>query len=537
MNPLPLPTNSPKADTHDAPQQDFWRAWRCWLAPALLALALSLIFVDKFIGDWDGLDYTVLAIRGEPSSMALGRLLFIYANHALYSVAHALFHLQPQHAYLLFKYAVIAESPLAVIACWILAYDLTRRRETATVAALFVTLSPVFIIYSGQVMTDVPSLLIVAAALIIYGRGLRQKSLKLMLAGALLLGAGVNVRESTAFFAIWLLLAPFVYGWKPGRREIFYITLVCMAFVLSAFGGFACLFWISASYRAAWYGWRETMNAEMARHPVTIRNLLPFLSFFFLTAPLLVARLPLAITREWRAHGLTPLLALALAGLCANLLLFFNYSTAINIRYFLTGLPALAPLIADNFMRAQTAKFKDARRAFWSIAWGLVFITALMGAYTYLMGTDYQQKRLLTKDYLSRLELVPRDAVVMAGGQTVGVTYWRGVGMGEWLAIGTGAGWPGTQLGSTIENFLQMGKRVFLDADPRLWQPCGWQQQEILELVPIQSQFHFRRVAENLYEIRPLNDLTAHDSPDLPRLLPENRPAETKKCRGFSKKT
>ncbi|MGA9996264.1 MAG: glycosyltransferase family 39 protein, partial [Pyrinomonadaceae bacterium] len=390
MNRSRLPKNSQEADTHDAPQEKFWRAWRWWLAPALVALTLALCFVDAFIGDWDGLDYTVLALRGEPSSMALGRMLFIYANHALYGVAHALFHLQPKDAYLLFKYSVVAESPLAVIACWILAHDLTRRREAATVAALFVALSPVFVIYSGQVMTDVPSVLIVVVALIFYGRGLRKKSLTLMLAGALLLGAGVNVREPAAFFALWLLLGPFVYGWRFGRREIFCVALACLVFVLSAFGAFAYLFWMSESYRAAWNGWRETMSAEAARHPVTVRNLLPFLSFFFLTAPLLVARLPLALIEEWRERRLTPLLALALVGLFADLLLFFNYSTAINIRYFLTGLPALAPLVADNLMRSQTLKFQDARRAFWTIALSIAFITVLMGAFTYLMGTEYQ---------------------------------------------------------------------------------------------------------------------------------------------------
>lgn len=533
MNRSRLPKSSQEAEARDTTEANFRRAWRFWLAPALIALTLALLFVDKFIGDWDGLDYTVLALRGEPSSMALGRMLFIYANHALYTLAHALFHLQPEHAYLLFKYTVVLQSPLAVVACWILAHDLTRRREAATVAALFVALSPVFVIYSGQVMTDVPSVLIVVVALIFYGRGVRRNSLTLMLAGALLLGAGVNVREPAAFFAPWFLLAPVVYGWKLGRRELLFVALACTVFLLSAFGAFAWLFWTSESYRAAWNGWRETMNAEAARHPVTFRNLLPFLSFFFLTAPVLAARLPSALVKERRERGFSPLLALALVGLCADLLLFFNYSTAINIRYFLTGLPALAPLVADNLMRVQTAKLQDARRAFRGVALSIAFITVLMGAYAYLMGTEYQQKRLLTKDYLTRLELVPRDAVMLAGAQTVGVTYWRGVGMGEWLTIGTGAGWPGSQLQPSIENFLQSGKRVFLDADPRWWQPCGWQQQEIFGLLKIESQFHFRRVAENLYEIRPLNDSTAHDSPDLQRLSPENRPEETKKCKGF----
>ena len=79
--------------------------------PALVALTLTLLFVDPFIGDWDGLDYTVLALRGQPSSMALGRALFIYANHALYTLAHTLFGLRAENDYLLFKYAVVATSP------------------------------------------------------------------------------------------------------------------------------------------------------------------------------------------------------------------------------------------------------------------------------------------------------------------------------------------------------------------------------------------------------------------------------------------
>ena len=42
---------------------------------------LVLYFVDPFIGDWDGMDYTMLSLDGYPSSMALGRNLFILHNH------------------------------------------------------------------------------------------------------------------------------------------------------------------------------------------------------------------------------------------------------------------------------------------------------------------------------------------------------------------------------------------------------------------------------------------------------------------------
>src|SRR6266850_7725271 len=135
-------------------------AWRWWLGPAALALVLILVFVDPFIGDWDALEYTLSSLRGYPPSMALGRSLFIFFNHELYVIAHAVVHLQPQYAYLLFKYAVAAQGVLAIIACWILTHDLSGSKYAATIAALLLTFSPVFVLYSGQVMTDVPALLL-----------------------------------------------------------------------------------------------------------------------------------------------------------------------------------------------------------------------------------------------------------------------------------------------------------------------------------------------------------------------------------------
>src|ERR1700716_3583524 len=113
--------------------------WRWWLPPAAIALILILVFVDPFIGDWDALECTISALSGYPSSMALGRSLFIFYNHGLYVIAHSVFNLPPQQAYLLFKYAVVAQGVLAVIACWKLTHDLTDSLYAATIAALLVT--------------------------------------------------------------------------------------------------------------------------------------------------------------------------------------------------------------------------------------------------------------------------------------------------------------------------------------------------------------------------------------------------------------
>jgi hypothetical protein len=511
------------------PVENFWASWRWWLPPALVSLVLILLFVDPFIGDWDGLDYTILSLRGSPSSMALGRGLFTSYNHALYVVAHALFKIPPRDAYLIFKYAVVAQGPLAVIACWILARDLSRSLPAATVAALMLSLSPVFIIYSGQVMTDVPALLFLGTALVVHLRGIRKRNIWLVLLGAALLGTGVNLRETIAFYSPWLVVAPFVCGWRLGRRELAYVALSGVIFLIFALGGFA--YWISdPEYQRAWHGWRESMRSESALHPVRIHNLLPFFIYLFVTSPLVIITLPFAFVKQWRARWSSPLLLLAAVGVFADLLLLLNYSTAIVWRYPLAAVPALAPLTADYLMRTLTVRWRSVRVALAVCVTVIVLLVALFGLYLRPISRQFIEWRALSKDYDKQLALLPRDAVIISGQQTVAVTYWRGVGEGEWDVIGTGGGWPGSQLVPVIDEYLKQGRRVFLDSDPRWWFVCGWQRDEIPEIAKLESEFHFRRVSNYVYELRPKDDQSAHDNPDLKRLLPENRAEDVAKC-------
>ncbi|HEU4766000.1 MAG TPA: glycosyltransferase family 39 protein [Pyrinomonadaceae bacterium] len=516
--------------TRIEPSVPFWSTWRWWLPPAVITLALVLYFVDPFIGDWDGLDYTMLSLTGYPSSMALGRNLFIFSNHALFVIARGLFQLQPEHAYLLFKYAVVAQAPLAVIAVWVLARDLTHSLYTATTAALLVTFSPVFVLYGGQVMTDVPSVLILSVALIVHLRGIQQKSFWLIAVGAALMGLGVNLRETIGFFLPWLVLAPFVLGWKLQKREVFYVAASCVVFGLLAFGWFGYWFITDPHYRLAWDGWRESMREESARHPVALVNLKPYVLYFFISAPLVFITLPFAPFREWRAHRMSPMLLLWLVAFCANLLLFFNYSTTINWRYFLTGLPGLVPLGATWLLKTGEKRLGSTQRAFLASCAAIVVLAVIFFIYARPISFEFVQRRAMSKEYKHRLEHVPADAIMISGAQTVAVHYWATIDERNWKTIGTGGGWPGDKLNSTIDKHLAEGKRVFIDADPRWWLPCSWQRDEIPLIVGLEDHFSFRHVQDTIYEMRPLGDPTARDRPDLKRLLPENRPQDTKKC-------
>ena len=510
--------------------KNFPRSYAYWLPPALAGLVLTLVYLNPFIGDWDGLDYTIASIRGEPSSMALGRALFTLANHVCYAVAHNVFRIGPEHAYLIFKFAVVSQVPLAIVVCWILARDLTGSPESATIAALLVALSPMMVIYGGQVMTDVPSVFLTATALAIHLRGLQTKRVALVFAGAIALGLAVNMRETAGFYFPWLVLSPFFAGWKFDRRTNAIIAASLVIFASFAFGIFGLWYATHPEYRATWHVWAESSQNEAARHPLQLANLKPFFVYLFLAAPLIFVALPFATFREWRARKRSLLLLSTFCGLFADAMLFFNYSTIINWRYFLTGLPAMAPIAGDYFFRSQSEKLRGPRRGFVTAVAGVVVIALAMGFLFQPRSNEYLNRLALAKDYKATLDLLPRDGVVMAGAQTVAVTYWRGIGVGQWEHIGTGAGFPAGKLKEKIEEHLRAGRRVFLDIDPRWWQPCSWQAAEIRELAAIEPHFHFKQVSPTLYEIRPVKDGSATDTPRLQNLLPENRAEEVKKC-------
>ena len=506
------------------------RSCAYWLLPALAGLALTLVYLNPFIGDWDGLDYTVASIRGEPSSMALGRALFTLTNYALYVTMHKLFGVLPEHAYLIFKFTVVAQVPLAIIAVWFLTRDLTGSRESASVAAVLVALSPMIVIYGGQVMTDVPSVFLSATALAIHLRGLQTKRTLLVFTGAIVLGLAVNMRETAGLYFSWLVFAPFIAGWKFDRRTVATVVLSLALFVLFAVGIFALWYLTHSDYRATWQVWAESSQNEAARHPLQLANLKPFFVYLFLASPLVFVALPWAMWREFRAHRSSLLLLSALCGVFADAMLFFNYSTIINWRYFLTGLPAMAPIAGNFFFRSQAEKLKSARRGFITAIAGVVVIAVAMGFLFQPRSNEYLNRLALAKDYKATLQLLPPDAVVIAGAQTVAVTYWRGIGVGQWEHIGTGAGFPAGKLQQKIEEYLVAGRRVFLDIDPRWWQPCSWQAAEIREIVAIEPHFHFKKVAAMIYEIRPIEDASANAQPHLESLSPENRTEEVKKC-------
>jgi hypothetical protein len=170
------------------------------------------------------------------------------------------------------------------------------------------------------------------------------------------------------------------------------------------------------------------------------------------------------------------------------------------------------------------------RRAFFACLFAIGLLAVIFFIFARPVSHEFIERRAMSREYKRRLEQVPTDAIMISGGQTIAVNYWASIGAGRWKTIGTGGGWPGDQLFSVIQNHLNYGQRVFIDSDPRWWLPCGWQRDEIPVIVDLEKHFSFRQVNETIYEITTRGDPNARDNPNLSRLLPENRPEDTKKC-------
>ena len=267
------------------------------------------------------------------------------------------------------------------------------------------------------------------------------------------------------------------------------------------------------------------MRDESTRHPVALANLRPYLLYFFISAPVLFLTLPFAPRYEWRLRRCSPMLALWLVAFCANLLLFFNYSTTINWRYFLTGLPALAPPARRGLCTSARGNSAVSSGRLLHSRWLLFCLRRSFSFAVRPISFEFIKRRAMSKEYKHRLESVPQDAIMISGAQTIAVHYWAAIGDGNWTTIGTGGGWPGDKLFSTIDNHLRRAG-AFLSTPIHAGgcRAVG----SAMRSDDCSSEDHFRFSSRRGHDlrVRPLNDATARDHPNLQRLLPENRPDE-----------
>ena len=449
---------------------------------------------DPFISDWDGFDYTVHVAQHEPSTLGLGRALFLGYNSVLWEMAHHWFGLPPEKAYLALRYGVIAQAGAGVVGVYALCKELTATRLAAFFGALIVSLSPYYIIYSGRAMSEIPGLLALSWSLWWTARSLRTGKTGQFLTAAALVGLSANIREFAVFYLPFIPLAARIYRgrWRTG----------CVAFVLASGGAFAgMIFWTLYDdlYWDSVVTWYRLSAAERRVHPVTSANLRFFADYAFNCSVIISVITPLALVWLWSRPRLRALAALGLVGLAANLSLLANHDLAVNPRYLMTGLVGLAA--ACGWCLAELIK----RYRFWATPLVVGLIVLTKGSYNHMSKElyDHQWGARAARDYVAKITDLPWNSAFIVGSRTPLIHFLAGVkARPYWLTIAPGSGWPDDKLGEAIQDFFYAGRKVYVDFDPELWQKGAREKSREAEgLEMIKREYRLEHVRDSFYRI------------------------------------
>jgi hypothetical protein len=117
---------------------------------------------------------------------------------------------------------------------------------------------------------------------------------------------------------------------------------------------------------------------------------------YFISAPLVFLTNLFAPVLEWRKRRMSPMLLLWSVAFFANLLLFFNYSTTVNWRYFLTGLPGIVPLGAFWLLQVLEKRVGTERRALFACSFLLAALAVTFYVFVRPVSYEFIQRRAIS---------------------------------------------------------------------------------------------------------------------------------------------
>jgi len=478
-----------------------WKGdYQIWLPLLLASWALAIVFQDRFVSDWDGFDYAAYAIANVPTALGLGRALFLAYNHLIWEMAHRWLDLPPEQSYLVLRYGVIVMSGPAIVGVYALYKELTASRLAACCGTLMVVFSPLFIIYSGRGMSEIPGFLMLGWSLWWMIRSLRLNQTGGYFAAVALFGLSANLREFAPFYLPIVPLAAIIYGisWKRWLPATIFAVLAMLA---------GAVFW--SLYGPEYYipavrNWLQLSALESEKNPVTLGNLRFMVEYGFRCSAAAFVIAPFALIEGCRQFlknsPLRVLFLLGFLGLTADLALSRTHYLSYSPRYLLTGLIGLAA-ISGWFLAELITRYRGWKAAVpAAIAIGLT-VANLITFYPYFHKDVLAAQ--VAREYLAKITDLPDEAVFIVGAHTPLVNFYCKSGARKfWKVIPAGAGWPDDKLDQVIDAYLAEGIPVYVDFDENLWNPGSINSREAAGLQMIKRVYQLDLVrSPSLYRI------------------------------------
>ncbi len=452
----------------------------------LFLLACVLYFAGRapFLGQWDSFDYMKQIVTHQLSDLGFGRPVFIGYNILLWEAVKRLFGLQLLDAEWVVMAGIILTGAVGVLLFAGLARHLLPG-QPARMAALALLLSPMYAVYSGFIMTEVPMITaVVAAALILLATRKHHRGVG-ALVGGLLFGISVGMREqaitlSAAF--LWI-----IWIGRPDRRRrlegLIIFALASLAAIVAPILGLYV-------HDPVWFFGRTRLwlRAIPMGEVHFWRNLEASLLFLFAACPgawLALAggafyhwhqgrKSPSADTGSrvsWRhqtkegnealhiAHPLWGIICCLVLPIAA---LWRDADVQIHPRYAMIGLPAALILCSALYNY-----WLPSKRA--AVIWAILQVSAFGAAQA-----GFQPLRQIQRqkhEYTNLvLQSVPEGCLLIPGGYSPIFDYYRGIGVRpQWRLLWSGWGWDRKVAEVTIRQAWRRHEPVYLCNGPHGW--------------------------------------------------------------------
>jgi hypothetical protein len=464
-------------------------------------LAAGLIARTPVPVNWDGWDYAWMAMRAKPSGLCLGRWWFIFLMRLAW-LGGSLLGIEPEAAYVPMQLAVALMTAAGLVLVMHWTWRLTGDRLAAISAGAVVGLSPSLLAYASGVMTEGPTMLLLAGAWLCWESSLRRTDAAGVpagggwaLLGGICFGVAVSMREPALLLAGWPI-ARCLVGTERRRWTQLPLAVVGTGLSLSLAVLMAWR-WSGVHPGVVLSRYAAYMRAERTIYGFSGLANVAFLMLHFVTAsPLgsiaLGVGLARWIRRRWvgagnpdpatAATGEIPgtrrrLLALAISTGPYVLMTWWNPDLSFNYRLLLPLVAVLAPAL--GYVTAGQIRSLSARWIRWSVrtrrlvaAVGLITAGLLVFGSTKRLGYHYaaaaQQERLY-----AAMRKLPDSATVYPGpGSAIGLFLHRSGARPYWHVHANtpaAASWTPGSLSEAAREVLARGGQVYVNADPTGW--------------------------------------------------------------------
>jgi hypothetical protein len=463
-----------------------------------LALVVYFVSAAPYLGQWDTFDYLKQIVTHSLSDLGTGRPVYIAYNIALWETARSLFGLAPRRVEAVAMAGTVLLGATGILLFQRLACRMLAPRA-ARMAALGLLASPIYSVYSGYIMTEVPMLVASLAAALLLWAGREPAPMRDLAAGACF-GLAVGIREQALTLAagyawiIWVRRS----GAGARLRSLGYFVAASGIMIVAPVAAICSL------DPAAFESRLRTWLAAIPMHGIHLwTNIEATLLYTLVIAPaswIALAAAGAAKLRRARPARSAQEAAIPSPGwgiLCCLVLpaaaLWRDADVQIHPRYLLVVLPAALILCAAVYH----ARWPSARAA---AGWAVFHVAVFAVSWAAML--PYRQLQWEKVQYAHKVvEAVPGAALLIAGSYSPVLDYYRGIGeRPEWRILWSGWGWSGERARSQILQSWRENTPVYLCDGPLAW---FFFEGERLDLHPLLKQSDPKQIFPGLLRIDP----------------------------------